>query len=299
MHDPVECFLLYHCPFLLPQKVWQAQTDWKTDWRGADAVYSSVIPHAALAVFIFCISEPARLLTAVVDIGRLIMPLSAHSSVASGSIISERTHCIFLTVWHCNTLTLCVHMPWGWRMYTLKYFVCLCTVSSYGHTTIVAYVCVWYVVTLHVREMLTFSTHCWCSKQNLCYYWSRTLPVVSPFCDFPRCPSTSHLLYKISFSYLYLICYQSTLIWLRFYIDVCSLKSNCHACIFYVLYGVFELFINKNHILSQRYVCMRYKRELWAHVGMLFLFCFVFSVCGRTCVCVCMPNKKLHIFKAF
>lgn len=37
--------------------------------------------------------------------------------------------------------------------------VCLYTVTSYGHTTVVAYVSVWYVVTLHVREMLTFSTH--------------------------------------------------------------------------------------------------------------------------------------------
>lgn len=50
---------------------------------------------------------------------------------------------------------------------------------------------------------------------------------------------------------------KPTLIRLRFYIDVCPLKSNCHACVLCVLYGAFEIFI-----LSERYICMRYKREL-------------------------------------
>lgn len=186
-------------------------------------------------------------------------------------------------------------MPWGWCMYTLKYFVFLCTVSSNWHTTIVAYV--WYVVTLQVRDMLTFSTHCWCSEQNLWYYWSRTLPV-SPFCDPPPppCfPSRSYLLYKH---------FCSIYIWsdinqhpfdFRFYIDVCSLKSNCHACIFCVLYGVFELFINK---------IIFYLKDMfvWGTKGSFELmrvsfFVLFFPVCGRACVC--MPNKKLHIFKAF
>lgn len=175
-------------------------------------------------------------------------------------------------------------------MSTLRYFVCLCTVSSYEHTTIVAYVCVWYVVTLHVKgnadiqhssmfktkPVLLLKANTSCRQPSL---WLSLVPPLESF------------IVQTSFSYLYLISYKSTLIW--FYIDVCSLKSNCHACIFCVLYGVFELFINKNHILSERYVCMRCKRELWAHAGMFFFF----PVCGRTCVC--MPNKKLHIFKAF
>lgn len=46
-------------------------------------------------------------------------------------------------------------------MYTLNILSFgLYNVNSSGHTIIVAYVCVWFVVTLHVRDMLTFSTHC-------------------------------------------------------------------------------------------------------------------------------------------
>lgn len=163
------------------------------------------------ALFIFCISEPARLLTTVVNIGRLIMPLSVHSSVASGSIVSEDTHCKCLTVRHCNTLTLCVHMQWGWCMYTHIFLsLCLYTVSSYGRATIVAYVCVWYVVTLHVREMLTFSTH-WCSKRkSVLLLKSKHFLSSALFCD---SPCRSYLLYKISFVYLYPISSKS-LIWL-------------------------------------------------------------------------------------
>lgn len=158
---------------------------------------------------------------------------------------------------------------------------------------------VWFVVTLHVREMLTFCTHCRCAKWNprytllnlnsslsaflcVCVRDSPLVRIKQSFC----CCCTN-----VFFSYLYLIRYETTLIWLKFYNDVCSLKSNCHACIFCLLYGVFEIFINKI-ILSERYVCMRYKREPQAHAGMFFFFLCV----GE---CVCMPNKKLHIFNAF
>lgn len=161
MHDPVECFLLYTSVPLALQKSDLGPTVRLT--RGADAEYSSVIPYAAPALFIFCISEPARPLTTVVNIGRRIITLSVrgvHSSVASGSIISECTHYIS----HCPTL---LHVVFTCRedgacTHTHKYFVCILLIV---HTTIVAYVCVWFVVTL--REMLTFSTHCWCSKQNI------------------------------------------------------------------------------------------------------------------------------------
>ena len=133
LEDIVQCMTqlnAFYCtsvPFLPPKSLTSPDRlkDWKTDGRRADAEYSSVIPHAALALFIFCISEPAHLLTTVVNFGRLIMPLSVHSSVASGSIVSEGTHCKCLTVRHCNTLTLCVHMPWGWCMYT-HIFLSLC-----------------------------------------------------------------------------------------------------------------------------------------------------------------------------
>lgn len=187
MHDPVECFLLYLCPFFCSPKVWLLQTDWKTDWQREDAEYSSVIPHAALALFIFCISKPACLQTTVVNISRRIMPLCCMCTplwVVLASLMS--VHCKFLTVLHCKMwsyVSTC-HED-GACIHSNILSLCLYTVSSYGHTIIVAYVCVWYVVTLHVREMLTFSTHCWCSKQNLCYHWSQTLPAVSLFCDFP------------------------------------------------------------------------------------------------------------------
>lgn len=81
-----------------------------------------------------------------------------------------------------------------------------------------------------------------------------------------------------------------------FYIDVCSFRPNCHACIFSVLYGVLELFINK---------IMFYLKDtfVWGTHGSFKLRCFFFLfvlfcfLCGRTCVC--MPCKNLHIFKSF
>lgn len=129
----------------------------------------------------------------------------------------------------------------------------------------------------------THATHYWiwtrrCQPFCVCVRDSPLVRIKQSFC----CCCTN-----VFFSYLYLIRYETTLIWLKFYDDVCSLKSNCHACIFCLLYGVFEIFINKI-ILSERYVCMRYKREPQAHAGMFFFFLCV----GE---CVCMPNKKLHI----
>lgn len=65
-----------------------------------------------------------------------------------------------------------------------KYF-CLSTVSRNLHTTIVACLCVCvYVVTLPIREMLTFSGTVDVQNKNLCYFWCWTLPVIS-FCDSP------------------------------------------------------------------------------------------------------------------
>lgn len=54
-----------------------------------------------------------------------------------------------------------------------------------------------------------------------------------------------------------------------FYIDVCSFRPNCHACIFSVLYGVLELFINK---------IMFYLKDtfVWGTHGSFKLRCFVF-----------------------
>lgn len=71
---------------LRPKKSDLSRPTEKTDRQRADAGYLSVIPYAALCLFIFCISEQACLLTTVVNIGRLIMSLSVHvvhSSVAS------------------------------------------------------------------------------------------------------------------------------------------------------------------------------------------------------------------------
>lgn len=197
-----------------------------------------------------------RLLTTVVNIGRLIMQLAVHFSVASCSIIIECTHCIFLTVLHCWPSVFTCQEDGACTHSNILSF---CLYTSYGHTTIVAYVCVWFVVTLHVREMLTFSTHCWRRKQK---------PVLllksSTSCRQPLFVTPSFPLFAVQISFpIYIWSAIKSLIWLRFYIDVCPLESNCHACILCVLYGVFEIFINKkNHILSERYVCMRYKREL-------------------------------------
>lgn len=120
IYDLVECSLLYQCPFC-SFKVWPVQTDWNADWQRADAEYS--VPRAA--VDIPC--QWTSLAPTAMNISRLIASLSVHSSVASGSIISECTHYLSLTVLHCNTLTLCAHMSWGWCMYTLKYLSVCCT----------------------------------------------------------------------------------------------------------------------------------------------------------------------------
>lgn len=182
--------------------------------------------------------------------------------MASCSIISECTHCIFFTVLHCNTLTLGVHMPRGWCMYTHKYFcLCLYPVNTYGHTIIVAYVCVWFVVNLTHKGNADIQHPPSMFRTKPVLLLKSNTSCVSCFCDSPLavlCP----LLYKYLFSYLYRNSYNSTLIQLRFYIDVCSLKSNCHACIFCVLYGVFEIFINRIIFYLKDIVCMRYKREL-------------------------------------
>lgn len=100
------------------------------------------------------------------NISTLITSLSVHSSVASGSIVSACTHCITLSLSYivtrwpyvltCHEDGACIHSN-----------ICLLyTVSSHWHRIIVAYVFVWYVVTLQIREMLTFSSYCWCSKQK-------------------------------------------------------------------------------------------------------------------------------------
>lgn len=117
-----------------------------------------------------------------------------------------------------------------------------------------------------------------------------------PFLWPPPCfPSRSYLLYKHFCSIYNWSDINQHPFDFRFYIDVCSLKSNCHACIFCVLYGVFELFINK---------IIFYLKDMfvWGTKGSFELmrvrfFVLFFPVCGRACVC--MPNKKLHIFKAF
>lgn len=142
------------------------------------------------------------------------MPLSVrgvHSSVASCSIISGCIHCINLTVLHCNTLTLCVHMSRGQCMHTHKYFVCLDTVNSYGHTIIVAYVCV--VCSYLTRKGNADIQHSLMFKTKLvlllkCNTSCHQPFIVTPPTFFPLLAVTHPLLYK-SFSYLYLICHKS------------------------------------------------------------------------------------------
>lgn len=127
-----------------------AAPDWLKDWstKSRRRIFSSIIPRAVFAVCIlerFCISEAACLLTTVVNIGRgRYHRESTRLCVASCTIISECTRCVFVTVLHCNVLTCqqdgaCIHSN----------ILFLYHVNTYWHTTamlplyIVAYVCVW------------------------------------------------------------------------------------------------------------------------------------------------------------
>lgn len=220
------------------------------------------------------------------------MTLSVHSSVASGSIVSEGTHCKCLTVRHCNTLTLCVHMPWGWCMCT-HIFLSLYTVSSYGRANHCS-ICLCVVCSYLTRKGNADIQHSLLMfKTKICYYWSWNTSCRQPF--FVTLPVEVIYCTKYLLS-IYIRSAPNPSFDFRFYIDVCPLKSNCHACIFCVLYGVFELFINK---------IIFYLKDMfvWGTKGsfelmrVCFVFCF-FPVCGRTCVCACQ-TKKLHIFKAF
>ena len=171
------------------------------------------------------------------------MPLSvrdAHSSVASCSIISECAHCIYISL--SDTVTLWPYMftcqEDGACIHSNIFVFCLYTVNRYGHTTIVAYVCVWFVVTLHVRGRLTFSALCCCSKLNSCYYWSSTLPVVCHFLWLSFAPPpravTSPSLYKCLLP-IYIWSAINQLIWPRFYIDVLSSQTAMHASSVYCM----------------------------------------------------------------
>lgn len=158
---------------------------------------------------------------------------------------------------------------------------------------------VWFVVTLHVREMLTFCTHCRCAKRNPRYTLLNLNSSSSAFfcvcvCEtLPWFGSSNHFAVAVQMSSFPIYIWSDMkrhLFDLGFIMFVLSNQTAMHA-FFCLLYGVFEIFINKI-ILSERYVCMSYKREPQAHAGMFFFFLCV----GE---CVCMPNKKLHIFKAF
>lgn len=72
---------------------------------------------------------------------------------------------------------------------------------------------------------------------------------------------------------------------------VLSNQTAMHALSVYCMECLKYLF-TKKIILSQRYVCVRCKKGAESSCGYVF-----FPVCGR--MCVCMPNKKLHIFKSF
>lgn len=104
---------------------------------------------------------------------------------------------------------------------------------------------VWFVVTLHVRGNADI-------QHSSSVFITRSVLLLNASCPRPLlCRSsvlflalTSLFAVQMSFSYLYWISYDSTLI--RFYIDVCSPESNCHACISFVLNGVFEIFIDKS-----------------------------------------------------
>lgn len=147
---------------------------------------------------------------------------------------------------------------------------------------------------------LTFSSLRWCSKQKLVLLLKSKTSCRQPLSvTLPSSPPlavTPPLLYKSPPPYLYLISYKSTLIWLRFYIDVCPLKSNCHACIFCVPYGVGTIYyfiwkirlyeVQKGALSSCGYV-------------FFYFYCLIYLPCVWESVCVRMPNMKLHIFKAF
>lgn len=121
---------------------------------------------------------------------------SVRSSVASCSIISECTHCIFLTVAHCN---IRIHMP-NRGACIHSDILSLCTVS-YRHTTIVAYVCAWFVVTWNadIQHSLFKTKPVLLLMSNNSHH--------CPFLWFSLVsPSSRHLPFavQISFTYLYL-----------------------------------------------------------------------------------------------
>lgn len=174
-------------------------------------------------------------------------------------------------------------------MYTLKYFVFPYPVSSNWHTTFVACVCVVCSYLTHKgnadiqHSLLMFKTKLVLllkSNASRRRPLSVTLPRVSPL--------TQNLLYKHLSFYCW---YKLATMWLLIHV-VRFLMSNCHACIFCVLYGVFELFINKKKI-------MFYLKDMfvWGTRGS-FELDRVFFPCVWENVCACQ-NKKLHIFKSF
>lgn len=100
MHDPAECFLLYApvLSFSPGPDVWP-QPDWKSCWQQMQNIQAHffTLLFGLFLLLIFCISESTCPLTTVVNIGRVIIPLSVrgvHPSVASCSIFSERKHYI-------------------------------------------------------------------------------------------------------------------------------------------------------------------------------------------------------------
>lgn len=159
-------------------------------------------------------------------------------------------------------------------MYT-QIFLSVYTVSRNRHTTIVACLCVCvYVVTLPIREMLTFSgtvavENKTCATSDVEHFLSLvfvTLPFPSSLISFffPQCLS-DHPSMRVFFLYF------------------CQIKLPC----MHFLYGVFKLFIKK--ILFNRKICL-YEVQKGAESSCGWVFCCVWEI-------VCMLNKKLHIFK--
>lgn len=177
-------------------------------------------------------------------------------------------------------------------MYTLKYFVFPCPVSSNWHTTFVACVCVCVVCSYLTHKgnadiqhsLLMFKTKLVLllkSNASCCLPLSVTLPRVSP-------PTQN--LFTVQMSFFLLLIHLSNHVTFDF-MFVFSCQTAMHAFSVYRMECLnYLLTKKKNHVLSK--ICL-YE----VHEGALSSIGYFFP-CVWENVCACQ-NKKLHIFKSF
>ena len=125
----------------------------------------------------------------------------------------------------------------------------------------------------------SYLTHRKCWHSAIIDVQNKTCPVLLKSNTSCRQPLfTLFLLYK----YFFLFISYKSLIWLRFYIDVCPLKSNCHACIFSVL-EVFGIFIYKKSYFIWKIRLYEVQKGALSSCGYV-LFSFL-CVGERVCAC--------------